>query len=138
MAIAGIGHLALAVSDMKRSAEFYTGILGFRKVHELLDDNGRPWIVYFKVGAGQFMELFHPRPGVTIDVAARGAFSHVCFLVDDIRSTAADIERRGGTLDQPIKVGKNGCFQCWVKDPDGNRIELMQATEGTPLAAHMG
>ncbi len=157
MAITGIGHLAVVVADMRRSTEFYTGILGFEKVFEIPDDKGNPWICYFRVGTGagggaksteygstrlgstpyggaQFIELFYPQKEAAPDAIARIGFSHMCFLVDDMKRTEAEILKRGGTLDRPIKLGKDGNYQCWLKDPDGNRIELMQIMPGSPHA----
>jgi lactoylglutathione lyase len=138
MAITGIGHLALVVSDMKKSTEFYSGILGFEKVFDIPDAKGAPWIVYFKIGAGQFIELFYQNKEAPVDVAAKGAFSHVCYLVDDIHRTETDIKKRGGVLDRPIKLGVDGNYQCWIKDPDGNRIEFMQIMPGSPHARVTG
>jgi catechol 2,3-dioxygenase-like lactoylglutathione lyase family enzyme len=146
VAITGIGHLAVVVSDMRRSTEFYSGVLGFEKVFEIPDDKGSPWICYFRVGRGavgaqsaghdgaQFIELFYPQKEAAPDAVARIGFSHMCFLVDDMKQTEAEILKRGGTLDRPIKLGKDGNYQCWLKDPDGNRIELMQIMPGSPHA----
>jgi catechol 2,3-dioxygenase-like lactoylglutathione lyase family enzyme len=119
---------------MRRSTEFCSGILGFEKVFEIPDDKGNPWICYFKIGRSQFIELFYPQKEAGPDAVSRIGFSHMCFRVDDIKSTEADIVKRGGTLDRPIKVGKVGNFQCWVKDPGGNRIELMQIMPESPHA----
>jgi catechol 2,3-dioxygenase-like lactoylglutathione lyase family enzyme len=134
VAITGIGHLAVVVSDMKRSTDFYSGIMGFEKVFEIPDDKGDPWICYFKIGKAQFIELFYPQKEEAADTKARIGFSHMCFLVDDMKRTEAEVVKRGGTLDRPIKLGKDGNYQCWLKDPDGNRIELMQIMPGSPHA----
>ncbi len=138
MAITGLGHLALTVSDMEKSTAFYTGILGFEKVFELKNDKGEPWIVYFKVGASQFLELFYPTTEAPNEGPARVGFSHVCYVVDDVHRTIAEIEERGGKLDRPLKVGKDGNYQFWLRDPDGNRIEFMQIMPGSPHAKVMG
>jgi catechol 2,3-dioxygenase-like lactoylglutathione lyase family enzyme len=134
---------------MKRSTAFYSGVLGFEKAFEIPDDKGDPWICYFRIerggssGAGaqsagyvgaQFIELFHPQKEAAPDAIARIGFSHMCFLVDDMKRTEAEILKRGGTLDRPIKLGKDGNYQCWLKDPDGNRIELMQIMPDSPHA----
>lgn len=85
------------------------------------------------VGA-QFIELFYPQKEAAPDAIARIGFSHMCFLVDDMKHTEAEILKRGGALDRPIKLGKDGNYQCWLRDPDGNRIELMQIMPGSPHA----
>jgi catechol 2,3-dioxygenase-like lactoylglutathione lyase family enzyme len=137
MAVTGIGHLAVVVSDMKRSADFYTGVLGFVRVFEIPDAKGNPWISYFKIGKDQFIELFYPKQEEAANEKARIGFSHMCFVVDDMKRTEAEILKRGGTLDKPIKLGADGNYQAWLKDPDGNRIELMQIMPESPQAKHM-
>jgi len=134
MAVTALGHLALCVSDMRRSEEFYARVLGFPKLFELRDDKGNPWINYYKVGPGQFIELFHPRGEEPAGTRPRVGFSHVCFVVDDIKRTEAEILARGGVMDRPIKLGIDGNYQAWVRDPDGNRIELMQLMPESPQA----
>jgi catechol 2,3-dioxygenase-like lactoylglutathione lyase family enzyme len=137
MAITGIGHIAITVSDMKKSLDFYCNVLGFKKVFDIPDEQGRPWIEYLSLGNGQFVELFHPAGEAPLDGVKRVSVNHLCFLVDDIQTTAADIQKRGGALDRPIKTGRDGNFQCWVKDPDGTRIEMMQIVAGSPHAKYM-
>jgi lactoylglutathione lyase len=134
MAITGLGHLAVVVTDMSKSTEFYGGVLGFQKVFEIPDDKGNPWICYFKIGKDQFIELFYPQKEEPAESRARIGFSHMCFVVDDIKSTEAEVAKRGGSLDKPIKLGRDGNYQAWLKDPDGNRIELMQIMPGSPHA----
>jgi hypothetical protein len=35
-------------------------------------------------------------------------------------------------LDRETVIGLDGNWQAWVKDPDGNEIELMQLSEDSP------
>ncbi|MFA6506056.1 MAG: VOC family protein [Treponemataceae bacterium] len=136
MAVTGIGHLALVVSDMKKSTDFYCGILGFKLVFEIKDANGKPWINYLKLAPGQFVELFYPNGETNPDGVKRIGYSHVCFLVDDMKKTVDEVLARGGVLDRPIKLGADGNYQCWFVDPDGNRMEFMQIMAGSPHAKH--
>jgi lactoylglutathione lyase len=128
--IKGIAHLAFNVSDMKKSLEFYCDILGFQKAFEIRDDDGNPWIEYIKVCKGQFIELFHyPSPDEQSKVSS---YSHLCLEVNDIHEIAARIKAQGLTLDvEPVR-GKDLNYQCWVRDPDGNRIEFMQMNVNSP------
>jgi len=138
MGITKIGHLAFVVSDMEKAEEFYTGILGFPRVFDLKDSAGQPWINYYKVADGQFVELFYRKAESQAAQSPTVGYSHCCFVVEDIHEIAEQVETRGGELDRPIKVGADGNYQCWVRDPDGNRIEFMQIVEGSPHAAHGG
>jgi catechol 2,3-dioxygenase-like lactoylglutathione lyase family enzyme len=52
--------------------------------------------------------------------------------VEDIRAVCEDLRTEGVTLDREPVVGLDGNWQAWVKDPDGNAIELMQLSEDSP------
>jgi expansin (peptidoglycan-binding protein) len=53
---------------------------------------------------------------------------HVCLLMDDVHAP----------IDAEPTIGLDGNWQVWTHGPDGNRIELMQISEGSPRwwAAH--
>jgi len=56
--ITAIAHLAVTVKDMKKSLDFYTRVLGFKKAFEIPEpETGKPWIEYLYVGNKQFVEL---------------------------------------------------------------------------------
>jgi len=130
--IKGIAHVAYTVSDMEKALHFYCDQLGFTKSFDIKDDNGNPWINYIKVSKNQFIELFYGgKKGNSINQNESG-FSHLCLEVDDIQKVADDLRKKGVTLDVEPKQGKDFNRQCWIKDPDGNRIELMQISEKSP------
>ncbi|MDR0909877.1 MAG: VOC family protein [Spirochaetaceae bacterium] len=133
--ITGIAHLAVTAKDMDKSLDFYTRVLGFKKVFEIPNPkDGSPWIVYIYVGGNQFIELFYG--GVkpySFDDADRG-WNHICLCVDDIFAVCKDIEARGWTLDVQPNQGVDYNYQAWLKDPDGIRIELMQIDPKSPHA----
>jgi lactoylglutathione lyase len=127
-----IGHLALTVEDMDQSLHFYCDVLGFRRAFDIKSDDGQPWIEYIQVCDGQFIELFYGgrhkaeiRPGQI-------GFNHLCLEVDNIQEIAAHLKSHGIPLDVEPKRGKDNNYQCWVKDPDGNRIEFMQMDPSSP------
>ncbi len=128
--IKGIAHLAFNVADMQKSLEFYCKVLGFEKAFEIRDDDGNKWIEYIKVRKSQFIELFYyPKPGEQPEVSS---YSHLCLEVDDIQEIAARIKAAGLTLDVEPVQGKDLNYQCWARDPDGNRIEFMQMSPDSP------
>ncbi|MBS4204843.1 VOC family protein [Lederbergia citrea] len=130
--IKGIGHLAFTVEDMEKSLHFYCDVLGFKKLFELNTEDNEPWIVYLKVCEGQFIELFYGgSKNVTMDHTTIG-YSHLCLEVTDIHEIADHMKSHGLTLDVEPKQGLDHNYQCWVKDPDGNRIEFMQMHPDAP------
>ncbi|WP_046181234.1 VOC family protein [Domibacillus tundrae] len=130
--IKGIGHLALTVQNMDKSLQFYCDILGFERAFEIRDDENNPWIEYIKVAPGQFIELFYGRQNKHQEKSHEIGFNHFCLEVDDINKVANHLKTKGLTLDVEPTKGKDNNYQCWIKDPDGNRIEFMQMEPASP------
>lgn len=124
--IGGIGHVAIKVSDVGRTLDFYVGRLGFEEMLRLTRDDGRLWLIYLRITDTQYLEIF---PDAETDRApGRNAngLNHVCLEVDDIEAVAKALEAKGVALTAAVKTGADGNRQAWMEDPDGNRIELMQ------------
>jgi catechol 2,3-dioxygenase-like lactoylglutathione lyase family enzyme len=120
----GIAHMCFTVSDLDKSIEFYRDKMGFRQAFDLNLNDGKVRGVYFHVGGRTFLELFEgePRPD-----GGNGSFSHFCIEVADIEKMVSALRGRGVEVSDP-KMGQDGSYQAWVRDPDGNRIELHQYT----------
>lgn len=132
--ITGIGHVAFVISDLERSLNFYCGKLGLRRAFHL-DREGTPspWIVYLQIAPGHFLELF---PGGTGENGTRPlGYNHFCLLVDDLAATLKELEARGLSVTAEPVRGLDNNWQYWLKDPDGNLIELMQIVADSPHAA---
>ncbi|MGI6707288.1 MAG: VOC family protein [Clostridia bacterium] len=130
--IKGIGHLAFTVKDMEKSLYFYCDILGLKKAFSIQDDMGNPWIEYIKVAPGQFIELFYGGSEGDAEKPKEAGYSHLCLEVEDIHGIAHRIKKMGLSLDSEPRQGKDGNYQCWIRDPDGNRIEFMQLHPDSP------
>ncbi len=122
--ITQVGHTAYAVNDMEAARRYYCDGLGLQEAFQLHKDDGTLWIVYLKTGNGTFIELF-PTPGFQPN-DANVSYKHLCLLVDDMEATVAEMKARGVEFTSEINRGKDGNTQAWTRDPDGNRIELMQ------------
>ncbi|MFD2114269.1 VOC family protein [Paenibacillus yanchengensis] len=125
--IKGIGHVAFVVKDMEQSLHFYCQVLGFEKMFEIPHPKTKePWIVYLKVRAGQYIELFYDGKNIPEKVEKPIGYSHLCLEVTDIQAIASHLKEQGITLDVEPTQGVDRNYQCWATDPDGNRIEFMQ------------
>ncbi|MFP3220327.1 MAG: VOC family protein [Candidatus Marsarchaeota archaeon] len=123
------GHAAITTRDLKVMREFYEK-LGLTYAFTLKDEGGSDWIVYMRLGSF-FLELI--RSGEDAHKGRGYGLAHVCFLVDDMYKTLQDLKSKGVSTTEPA-MGKDGNIQCWVKDPEGNDIELMQILPGSPQA----
>lgn len=126
LGLAGIGHVALKVADIGRSLEFYRDRMGFPEMMRLNHDDGRLWLVYLRITDMQFLELFPGGEGDRAPGPGATAVNHFCLECHDLETTAAALLDAGITLTVAPKTGADRNRQCWIEDPDGNRIELME------------
>ena len=127
--ITDLGHLAIAANDLERSLAFYAR-LGLHESFRLHHDDGTLMLVYLHISGDRFIEIFPngPKP----DPNRQGSFMHVCLVVDDLHATVARFQKEGVVMEQDPKVGLDHNWQAWIRDPDGNAIELMQLVETSP------
>jgi len=125
--VKGIAHLAFLVSDLERSLLFYKEALGFEKKFTLYNKDKSPWLVYLKVNDSQFLELFPTEEPLNLE--GRHSYLHLCIEVEDIHKVVENLTLKGIELDEPIIKGLDNNYQCWIHDPDGNPIELMEYGE---------
>ncbi len=106
-------HVSIVVPSIAGSLPFYRDTLGMRAgpVRELADQRVR---AVFLTAPNTRIELIEPTDadsGVARFLAERGKASlhHLCFVVDDLRSTLAALEQRGVELiDQAPRRGAEG------------------------------
>ena len=129
----GLHHAAYRVRDLDKTLEFYCGKLGFREAFRLNHpETGALWIVYLQVAAEQFLEVFPVEAGEAIEGGSR--YLHLCLRTEDLKATVAELQRRDVALSREVRRGQDGNLQAWIKDPDGNDIELMQMERESPQA----
>ena len=131
--ITDLGHTALRVRDLERALAFYAR-LGIDEAFRLHDDDGSLLLVYVHVGGDRFLELF---PGDASRLApqreaSEGSFMHLCLLCDDLLPLVERLRAEGVAIEREVTTGLDGNLQAWIRDPDGNAIELMQLVEASP------
>jgi lactoylglutathione lyase len=134
LGISQIAHWALKVHDLERSLAFYRDTLGFAEMMRINHVEGplkeQLMLVYLRVTDTQYVELFPDGAGEVAPTEDVTSMHHVCLQVDDMAATAAHLNAIGVPLFRDVKVGLDHNAQCWIKDPDGNRIEFMQMLPG--------
>jgi lactoylglutathione lyase len=134
LGISQIAHWALKVPDLEKSLAFYRDTLGFEEMmridHWEGPLKGQLMLVYLRVTNTQFVELFPYGKGAQAPDEDTTSMHHVCLQVNSIADTAAALAAAGIPLFRGPNLGKDGNNQCWIKDPDGNRIEFMQMLPG--------
>jgi lactoylglutathione lyase len=119
----------LRVGDMQRSIDFYTRVLGMT----LLRTTDRPDQKYTLAFVGYGSEKEHAVLELTYNYGVDkyelgGAFGHIAIAVPDAYAACERIKAAGGTVTReagPVKGGST--VIAFVQDPDGYKIELIQA-----------
>ena len=126
----GVHHLALICSDIERTIEFYTQVLGFPLV-ELFQNRDLPSSThfFFDIGHGNMLAFFDfpelPMPPTQESV---GGMHHVAISVpaDQFQSILGRLRERGiGNLG-PDHVTDSVYF----RDPDGALLEIIREPLG--------
>jgi lactoylglutathione lyase len=124
--ITDIGHAAFAAHDLERALAFYA-LLGIRESFRLHHEDGSLMLIYLHVAGDRFIEVFPNGPPP--DPNRKGSFMHLCLLTDDLHAAVAQLRESGIAIEREPKVGLDHNWQAWIRDPDGNPIELMQLVE---------
>ena len=127
-----LSHVAFNVRDMEASFKFYCDLLGFTPAFAAKKD-GNPWIEYIKVAKNRFLELFYPDENGDFSTSLT-SYHHICFSLEDIHAVEKVLDDAGWPIDIRPKQGGDKNWQMWTRDPDGNKIELMQMSPDSPQA----
>ena len=130
-----LAHLCFKTDQIDRMVRFYRDVLGLPMKFTLTGGDGVDFGYYFACGECSFIELFDQRGAVRqwggdvvkLKQAADAPYQHFCLEVDGLETLRENLAARGIAVTE-IAVGMDGSRQCWIKDPDGNSIELMEYT----------
>ena len=115
--------MCIITEDLEKTSDFYCGLLGLQKKYEFKKD-GESVGMYLEAGQGTFIEVFKRE----VSGEDTSNIVHFCFEVDDIE-TAAEKFNKAGVVTADKKMGKDGSWQIWIKDPNNIKIELQEYTD---------
>ena len=139
--ITGMHHSGVIVLDLQKAVEFYTGAVGLRlKGTFEFGDDSTAQILGYKGARVKSAELVSP-DGEMIELleyvtpeaprrsseerSLQGA-SHLAFKVDDIEQAYESLISKGGKELNPPVQESPGVKVCYLQDPEGNWIELVE------------
>ncbi len=120
-------HTMYRITDFERSRVFYEALgLDFRRDMDIVRNGEREATNYFFGVPGQEeeLELTLNHDGRTYELGT--GYGHVALAVDDLAATLGRLSGQGiGPEREPYRVRDGGSLICFVQDPDGYRIELI-------------
>ncbi len=117
-------HTCYRIGDVERSVSFYEA-LGFEDRRRMDLPDGATNVFMGLPGDGDRLELTK-NPGVESYDLGTG-YNHIAVTVEDLDAKLAALEAQGiGPEKPPYHVGEGGPRICFVRDPDGYRIELIE------------
>ena len=123
-----LSYVGIRVTDLERSLKFYKKLFGLEEVGR--GDNSKfdlgVFVLLRDKKSGQKLELNWYPKGSRYDVpyVVGEGLDHVAFCVDNISRAFKELTAKGAS---PTDFGpKPTRSYCYIKDPDGNWIELYQ------------
>jgi len=120
-------HTMYRITNPDRSRAFYEALgLEFRRDLPIVRDGELEATNYFLGVPGQDeeLELTFNHDGRTYELGT--AYGHIALAVDDLDETLERLNGQGIEPErEPYRVREGGSLLCFVRDPDGYRIELI-------------
>lgn len=120
-------HTMVRITDPEKSRAFYEA-LGFEFSRDMdIVRNGEVEATnyFFSMGGNEnVLELTFNHDGRTYEMG--DAYGHVAIAVDDLDETLSRLKEQGIEAErEPYRVREGGSRLCFVRDPDGYRVELI-------------
>lgn len=118
---------SLTVNDLAASVAWYRDVVGFIVTEEFKDDEGRPIGAVLQAGEHHLL-LGQDDFKKGRDRPKGQGFRLYCVTRQDVDQLAANIEARGGVLDQQPTDQPWGARDFALTDPDGFKISISTET----------
>ena len=116
------------ITDPERSRAFYEALgFEFRRDMDIVREGQLEATNYFFSIGGQedVLELTFNHDGRAYEMGT--AYGHIAIGVEDLDGTLAQLAEQGIEPErEPYRVREGGSRLCFVRDPDGYRIEIIE------------
>ena len=118
--------IGIVVKDIRKSLDFYQGLLGLKKIEEM-----PLWFgTMHRMGFGEsFVKLIDPKKvpaGGKVGLDQELGFRYLTFVIGNIDEICQACEKAGVPFELPKKELRPGVRIAMVRDPDGNVVEFVQ------------
>jgi lactoylglutathione lyase len=119
-------HTCYRIGEIDRSVDFYSA-LGFEERRRMDLPDGATNVFMGLPGDGDRLELTY---NFGVDSYELGTgYNHIAVTVDDLDGALGELAGKGIEPEKPpYRVSEGGSRICFVRDPDGYRVELIERT----------
>jgi len=130
-----LAHLCFFTNQLPAMIAFYRDVLGFPVKFTMKNDDGFEFGYYFATGERTFVEIFDQAGAIKqwggelakLRSGPGDRYRHFCFEAVGLEAFCEGLKAKGIEV-TPVKIEMDFSKQAWIKDPDGNAIELMEYT----------
>jgi lactoylglutathione lyase len=123
-------HTMVRITDPEKSRSFYEALgFEFRRDLDIVRDGELEATNYFfgMPGQEEELELTYNHDGRSYELGT--AYGHIAVGVEDLDATLGQLAGQGIEPERPpYTVREGGSRLCFVQDPDGYRVELIEST----------
>ena len=117
-------HTCYRIGEIDRSVAFYAA-LGFEEIGRMQIRDEAINVFMGLPGDGDRLELTYNHGVGSYDLGT--GYNHIALTVDDLDGTLENLSGKGIEPEKPpYRVREGGSRICFVRDPDGYRIELIE------------
>jgi catechol 2,3-dioxygenase-like lactoylglutathione lyase family enzyme len=133
MPVEGLDHIAITVTDVEATVEWYQRVLGAQPLHLDLWREGKIPVVLLQVGASRLSVHPAAAPAAPHANAPTVGSNDICFrFAGPVSEVLGMLETKGidvvdGPVPRPASNGERG-QSVYFRDPDQNLIELLTLT----------
>jgi len=122
-----VNHVAIIVSDLEVSRDFYLNKLGFILISQLDRPERRSTVLYLDAG-NCMIELFSfPDPPGRQSRPEACGLRHLAFTVNDLQATVEKLNKLN-IVTEPVRIdARTGRKMTFFRDPDDLPLEICEA-----------
>lgn len=128
--IEGLGHISLHTTDIEKTVDFYTNVLGFQKIEDISHEEADGTLrIVFLLCVDIILEIIQ-KPNGKLDGKGDGCFHHLAIQVTGIEEMISILKEEGVVFETENYVDLphmfNGSKCIFFRGPNGESIELFE------------
>lgn len=118
-----VNHIAVHVSDLDKSMDFYKNVLKLNEIEEPFKDGLHAW---YDIGGGSALHLIEAKELPK----EKSKVNHLCFSIPDMRAFVDNMRAKSYPFESWAGVSGeitnrvDGVKQIYIRDPDGYWLEI--------------